>query len=573
MIFTSDFDDDSNLIRLIKSKLSLQEKNNETKKKLKLRSIKSRYKPLSEDERNANISSHPGDVLIDRINEWLNKLYRSPCQVDFHNYFIMSCLRVIYKDDYMKERHRVCAKYGFNSRKQQTIICSGRRTGKTFSVSFFVVVMCVLISDIEISIFSPGKRQSVALMGHICTFLDKLGETDRIMRRNEEKLILLSMNGRESKINAYPSAVKTLKGVSGTIIILEEMAQIDPDVLYEVVVPLHQLDITSVIGISTITTEDNFMTKYLEQKDAHGEPLFSVQHVHLVCKACRDKGIAAKCTHNSFMLPAWSSARKRKVINSIMAEHEDILNREIGGIANSLHKKAFPKKMLDLFYNLQRQSLSYHDSYDHFFVGIDPNGAGANSDFAIISIVRFNGMNIILGMEAFETQKASDNHALIVSHIEKIRSDERFSNSKAIIIVENNMGLEASHIANMLEVNISNYLLMDEKDNSTHRGFRTTNQMKTMAVENIRERILENSLRIVSDNIFVCLSSSKTKVLEKFWRQIHDFAEVVKEYETKKPKKFYSGKKSGKDDLVLALMLTVHWSGFYYKSPKYSHFH
>ena len=45
------------------------------------------------------------------------------------------------------------------------------------------------------------------------------------------------------------------------------MAQIDPLVLYEVVVPLHQIDITSIIGISTITDENNFMTKYLKLKE------------------------------------------------------------------------------------------------------------------------------------------------------------------------------------------------------------------------------------------------------------------------------------------------------------------
>jgi hypothetical protein len=390
----------------------------------KYRNIFSRYTPPSitrekEESLVSDDSTHPGDKILDSINRFLNKLYRSPQQKSFHKAFLASCLRIIYGKDYDKEKHRVMAKYKFKSRKQQVLVCAPRRMGKTFSTAYFCIVFAIIISGVELSIFSPGKRQSVALMGHIVDFMKKLGEGDRIVRRNEEKLQIRSLDGGISKVNAYPSAVRTLKGVSGTVVILEEMAQIPPEVLFEVVVPLHQIDITSVIGISTITDENNFMTKYLKQKDAHGEPLFAVEQIWLACKPCRDKGLAHKCNHNSHLLPNWSSPRKRKIINNIMKGQEELLAREIGGVASALHQKAFPVKYVNKFKGLPPFNLPYDVTYDHIFHAIDPNGAGKSSDFAIISMVRTNGQFVIIGIESFPSKTAMENDKLLVSHINR----------------------------------------------------------------------------------------------------------------------------------------------------------
>jgi hypothetical protein len=543
----------------------------------KYKSIFDRYVPPSiarKDEESLvnNSSDHPGDKIIDSINRFLNKLYRSPQQKQFHQAFLASCLRIIYRDDFDKEKHRVMAKYKFKSRKQQVLVCAPRRMGKTFSTAFFCIVFAIILSEVELSIFSPGKRQSVALMGVIVDFMKKLGEGDRIVRRNEEKLQIRSLDGRISKVNAYPSAVKTLKGVSGTVVILEEMAQIPPEVLFEVVVPLHQIDITSVIGISTITDENNFMTKYLKQKDAHGEPLFAVEQIWLACKPCRDKGIAHKCNHKSHLLPNWSSARKRKIINQIMKNQEEMLAREIGGVASALHQKAFPIKFVNKFKSLPPYKLTYDMTYDHIFHAIDPNGAGKSSDYAIISMIRVNGQSIIIGIESFPSKTALENDNFLVNHINRLRLDSRFEMARSVIIVESNLGLESDRISYMLEENLTNYVFMDERNDESHRGFRTTQNMKTMAVETIRERILDNSLRIADEETLVSARGYDTAVAILI-DQMSEFAEMLKTNDVDKPKKSYSGKANGRDDVIMALLIMMHWCSFWYKSPKYAHYH
>lgn len=563
--------ENSSLYRQLIESEEVQQRHLLYTKRRKYQSIIDRYKLVP--SRTQQVSNLDGDATLERIQLFLNRLYRSPQQKEFHNAFLGACLRIIYGDSFQRERHRVVRKYEFESRKQQVLVCAPRRMGKTFSTAYFAIAMCLNVSGLEISIFSPGKRQSVALMGHICDWLYKLGEIDRIVRRNEEKLVVRSFDGKTSKINAYPSAVKTLKGVSGTIVILEEMAQIPVEVLFEVVVPLHQLDVTTIIGISTITDDTNFMTKYLEKKDSHGELLFAVKQIFLACLQCRLDGNAKSCNHNSFLLPQWSSSRKRKIINIMMADQEELLNREIGGIASSLHQKAFPLKILDQFKNLPRETLPEYRFFDHFFVAVDPSGAGKTSDFAIMSMVRYNGLFVIIGMESFPTKIALENHQLIVEHVESIRANSKFANSMAIFILENNLGMESEHINIMLQDNMSNFLVMTERDDDRHIGFRTTNKMKTMAVESVREKILDGCLRLTDNNNIVSVTSTPQEMVPLLFHQMEDFAEVLKESDIEKPRKFYSGKASGKDDLIITLLLVVHWSSFFLRSSKYSHFH
>lgn len=549
-------------------------------KRKKYMSLYERYLPKSKKRSReeafdeiSHESDHPGDKKLDLIFFYLNKLHRSPQQKVFHKFMIASFLRIIYGDDFDKEKHRVTAKYQFETRNQQVLICAPRRMGKTFATAFITIVMCVVISGIEVSIFSPGKRQSVALMGVIVRFIDNLGETHRIVQRNEEKLQIRSLDGKVSKINAYPSAVRTLKGVSGTICVLEEMAQIDPDVLYEVIVPLHQIDITSIIGISTITTEANFMTKYLKQKDSHGEPVFASKHIHLACEACREAEIAHKCNHNKHMLPGWSSERKRKKVNHIMKGQDEMLAREVGGVASALHQRAFSSKLLKRFCDLAPVSMSYNKMYDYVFHAIDPAAAGKSSEIAITSMIRMNGMYIIIGLESFPCKTAKENHSLIIEHVNAIRSDPRYSNAMSIFILENNMGLESDHISDMLSQNVTRHLVMNERDDGVHAGFRTSHQMKSLAVETVRERMMDDCIRTVDDETMISVSRSAPKMREMLIDQLTEFREMLKESDVAQPKKFYSGKSVGKDDLVMSLLLNIHWSGFFYRSPKYEHLH
>lgn len=576
VVCCSDFDHGSTLHKRLVGDHELQLQIEHERKKHMFRSTLERYavSKKSDDTDICNGGSlHPGDIKMNTINDWLNKLYRSPGQIEFHQMFLATCLRIIYGNDYEKERHRVMIKYGFESKKQQALICAPRRFGKTFSVSFFAIVVAIILPDIEISIFSPGKRQSVALMNHIYTFMKKLGETDRVIKKNEEKMVVRTLDGKESKINAYPSAVKTLKGVSGTIIILEEVAALDPEVLFEVVCPLHQLDITSLIGISTITTEDNFFTTYLKMKDKNDQPLFAVKYIYLACKPCRDKGTeaAAKCNHNNFMLPGWSSQRKARTVKCMMKGQEAMLAREIGGIANSKHQKAFLPKLVASFMELPRFNIDHTVDYNTLFISIDPNAGGNDSHFAICTILVVTGLFVIIGMESFPSKTASENHSIILQHVAALDETGLFNNTLKVFILEANLGYESEHIEAMLNESISNFLVISGDNGRV--GFTTTNQMKQQAVENTRVKLGTKCLRLASERYLTCVTQTYPKITSMLFDQMSQFSEIIKQLEhAPAPKKQYSGKTMGPDDLMMTVLFGVMWIPYFYNSTKYIQF-
>ncbi|GBG28599.1 Hypothetical Protein FCC1311_048202 [Hondaea fermentalgiana] len=546
----------------------------EAEKRKKFRSIAQRYAPAQREEVHLERQVHcDGDRVLQTILHYLDKVYRSPQQKEFHMMFTAAILRQIYKDDFAAHRHRVMAEYGFDSFKQLVLLCCPRRFGKTFSVSIWSLVIALCVPGTEISIFSPGKRQSVALMNHIFSYVKKYDEQDRILRRNEEKMVLRCLDGGESTINAYPSAVKTLKGVAGSILILEEMAVIDPEVVYQVVTPLLQLDKTCLVGISTITGEFNYMTRYLEAKDKNGEALFHSRHFYLACKACMAAGKAASCSHNAYLLPNWSSARKRKIINALMADQEMILNQEIGGIASNVNQRAFPRALVQRLFEAPRWDIDALAYYPHIFIAIDPNGAGRDSDFAITSMLRYDGKFIVLGMESFTSSSAAENHGLILAHLKALCGRDYFMNALKVFILESNLGLESEHIAHMLrDQGVNNYLVMSEKDKGDRVGFLTTNSMKMLAVEQLREKLVEGTVRIVPDEDLISVKHSAQSILKMLQAQLLDFQEVLKNSEFGKPRKFYSGKTAGKDDLIISLLLCTYWSGFLYTNPRYAHY-
>lgn len=76
----------------------------------------------------------------------------------------------------------------------------------------------------------------------------------------------------------------------------------DMGVFYEVVVPLMEMDRTSLICISTVLSSDNFYSKLLGLKDERGRDFFKKFEFYLACKACMAAGTASTCTHKQVIL-------------------------------------------------------------------------------------------------------------------------------------------------------------------------------------------------------------------------------------------------------------------------------
>lgn len=78
-----------------------------------------------------------------------------------------------------------------------------------------------------------------------------------------------TLQKRVCAYNLHPTCaqVSTTKGTGGDVIILEEAAYCDPQFFYETVAPLLLIGRTSLLGISTLTSEINFYSRLIKMKD------------------------------------------------------------------------------------------------------------------------------------------------------------------------------------------------------------------------------------------------------------------------------------------------------------------
>ena len=92
-----------------------------------------------------------------------------------------------------------------------------------------------------------------------------------------------------------------------------------PGFFYETVAPLLLVGVTSLICISTLTSDINFYTRLFKIKDPiTGLPVFAQLQVALACVACREAGMAGGCRHMLHLVPAWQSSARYVAIYSMM---------------------------------------------------------------------------------------------------------------------------------------------------------------------------------------------------------------------------------------------------------------
>ena len=122
----------------------------------------------------------------------------------------------------------------------------------------------------------------------------------------------------------------TTKGTGGDIIILEEAAYVDPGFFYETVAPLLLVGVTSLICISTLTSEINFYTRLFKIRDpVTGLPIFSQLQVTLACEQCKNEGKAAQCKHMLHLVPQWQSSARHERLKAVMCDRPDLIQSEL----------------------------------------------------------------------------------------------------------------------------------------------------------------------------------------------------------------------------------------------------
>lgn len=172
--------------------------------------------------------------------------------------------------------------------------------------------------------------------------------------------------------------------------ILEEAAYVDPGFFYETVAPLLIVGMTTLIGISTLTSEINFYTRLFKLRDdVTGAPIFLSLCVELACQHCKDIGKAPECKHLLHLVPRWQSSSRHERLKTIMSDRPDLIQSELSGLAFDALQQCFRSDDIEAMMTMQSPPIMWKTQV---YIIIDPAAGGPQSDFAILSMVREKGL-------------------------------------------------------------------------------------------------------------------------------------------------------------------------------------
>lgn len=503
-----------------------------------------------------------GDKRLGNIRKYLDSFTgyeRSDMQRRFHEAFLQAVCLHIYKDDADVDYDNIMKQNEWPNLRQQCLCMTPRRFGKTTAVSMFVGAYALSVSKSTQCIFSTGKRASDKLLELVQTLLKLIpGVEERMKRRGEVLYIQGDDPGDIRSISSYPAASKTLRGVGGDVIYMEEAAFMDISIFHEVIVPLLEMDSTALICISTPQDRSNYYSVMFDMVDPKSkEPLFNTIELSLVCDACKLGPHPEKCTHMQHLIPKWKSSAKQSMVRQIYADNSADMLRESMGVITEETTAVFESTWIQALRDRQRfveaQPLKY------IWVGCDPNGGGS-SQMAIVSVSMERNVYVLLGMETHAVKGHGEIKQLLIQHVRGLRRN--WPTAMIVFIPESNLGHEASHMTHMLR-NETRIVALHERGEP---GVNTSHKRKDLYASHAIEIFATSSIAMhqnfVCCNPFADANRREAEIIRSFYEQLQGFSKLIikKEGNYALPKIVYTGKKSGNDDIMMTMLIALFWS-------------
>lgn len=176
--------------------LSLRQIQSETAGDLKSLLQQKRFKTRLElsTDRLREANNTDGDAKLAKVKWYLNNmnLTRSMDQRLFHTMFIHASLQKIYgREDWYLNSQRVLDSEKITALRQEVLIMTPRRLGKTYAAAMFILAMMLGVPGIRIAIFSTNSRSSRNVCEIVIKILNTMGdEAKRVIVNNKEHLFI-----------------------------------------------------------------------------------------------------------------------------------------------------------------------------------------------------------------------------------------------------------------------------------------------------------------------------------------------------------------------------------------------
>lgn len=211
---TAAVDDDSNAKNYSRESINFLNK--------KFGSLSSFYNAKTEAKKDTSVAVD-GFSRIKKLRSALNALdkggwERSYHQRCFHEQFLCAVCRVLFKTDppghFERSYPRLLETNNWETIRQEILISTPRRFGKTISVCLFVSALVYACPNLEVSIYSTCKRISCKLLRNCTRFLQIIADVlkEPMMTYLKATSDEVELQGPESKrdtrrLNSYPSKV------------------------------------------------------------------------------------------------------------------------------------------------------------------------------------------------------------------------------------------------------------------------------------------------------------------------------------------------------------------------------
>ena len=363
-----------------------------------------------------------------------------------------------------------------------------------------------------------------------------------------------------------------LRGVTADIIVLEEAAHINPELFFTVIAPLMGVQGTAVLGISTPNSDDDnyySMLMDLPHPEDPNKTLFHTIAIGLACDVCVSQGCASSCTHKADLIPHWKSAARQRTLEKIMEANPLLHARENMGMrANDTHYLFRPQYIQNL---RDRTPIVFPESADVVFCAVDPSGGGSQSDYAMATIARINGVYAIVGLDHTPSAESAEVEAMVYRHLADIRNNPAYQYAIIVFYVEANMSwIEVDRMRIVADRATIRPIYFAAHNTKDRLGVVTDEHTKIAYVDTLKRLLCDDRIGYASEFISADAKESQAELerqLRAFRRAVHQPGNV----ESQKARVYLTGKGSSrKDDLLLSLMMALYFSFLTREDPNFT---
>lgn len=121
-----------------------------------------------------------------------------------------------------------------------------------------------------------------------------------------------------------------MRGIGADVIFGDEMAHMDPEVFFLIIVPLLEMSLIMLIGISSPGGENNFYTILVNLENDDGTKMFLTYKHEMICDTCKGRENQIDCRHLVDENPPWKSIKGLDVTRRVLQGREqDILQESL----------------------------------------------------------------------------------------------------------------------------------------------------------------------------------------------------------------------------------------------------